>query len=153
MVICCLLGVCRTGLCIFGELDAKCQCVICDINFFVSKIYIWLCLQLLTNRTVLRVFWKAVSWITILSLVQIKFSISPLDWLLVNFSLTASIKKTRGNKCWWVWGYGCYLVAESCPTLLRCHGLYLARTLCPWNFPGKNTGVGCHFLLHGIFST
>ena len=22
------------------------------------------------------------------------------------------------------------------------------RLLCPWNFPGKNTGVGCHFLLH-----
>ena len=25
--------------------------------------------------------------------------------------------------------------------------------LCPWDFPGKNTGVGCHFLLQGIFST
>ena len=22
---------------------------------------------------------------------------------------------------------------------------------CPWDFPGKNTGVGCHFLLQGIF--
>ena len=22
-----------------------------------------------------------------------------------------------------------------------------AKLLCPWNFPGKNTGVGCHFLL------
>ena len=22
--------------------------------------------------------------------------------------------------------------------------------LCPWNFPGKNTRVGCHFLLQGI---
>ena len=31
------------------------------------------------------------------------------------------------------------------------HGLQPARRLCPWNFPGKNTGVGCHFLLHGIF--
>ena len=27
------------------------------------------------------------------------------------------------------------------------------RLLCPWNFPGKNTGVGCHFLLQGIFPT
>ena len=27
------------------------------------------------------------------------------------------------------------------------------RLLCPWDFPGKNTGVGCHFLLHGIFLT
>ena len=25
------------------------------------------------------------------------------------------------------------------------------RLLCPWDFPGKNSGVGCHFLLHGIF--
>ena len=27
------------------------------------------------------------------------------------------------------------------------------RLLCPWNSPGKNTGVGCHFLLTGIFPT
>ena len=25
--------------------------------------------------------------------------------------------------------------------------------LCPWDFPGKSTGVGCHFLLQGIFPT
>ena len=25
------------------------------------------------------------------------------------------------------------------------------RLLCPWDFPGKNTGVGCHSLLQGIF--
>ena len=23
----------------------------------------------------------------------------------------------------------------------------------PWDFPGKNTGAGCHFLLQGIFLT
>ena len=28
-----------------------------------------------------------------------------------------------------------------------------ARLLCLWNFPGKNTGVGRHFLLQGIFPT
>ena len=27
------------------------------------------------------------------------------------------------------------------------HGLQPARLLCPWTFTGKNTGVGCHFLL------
>ena len=26
-------------------------------------------------------------------------------------------------------------------------------SFCPWNFPGKNTGVGCHFLLQWIFLT
>ena len=25
--------------------------------------------------------------------------------------------------------------------------------LCPWDFPGKNTGVGSHILLQGIFPT
>ena len=32
---------------------------------------------------------------------------------------------------------------------LRHYRLQPARLLCPWNFPGKNTGVGCHFLLQG----
>ena len=27
------------------------------------------------------------------------------------------------------------------------------RLLCPWNSPGKNTRVSCHFLLQGIFPT
>ena len=27
------------------------------------------------------------------------------------------------------------------------------RFFCPWDFPGKNTGVGCHFLLQGILPT
>ena len=33
------------------------------------------------------------------------------------------------------------------------HGLYPTSQLCLWNFPSKNTGVGCHFLLQGIFPT
>ena len=27
------------------------------------------------------------------------------------------------------------------------HGLQPTRLLCPWDFPGKSTGVGCHCLL------
>ena len=30
----------------------------------------------------------------------------------------------------------------------RPHGLQPTRLLCPWDFPGKSTGVGCHCLLH-----
>ena len=30
-------------------------------------------------------------------------------------------------------------------------GLQPTRLLCPWDFPRKNTGVGCHFLLQRIF--
>ena len=29
----------------------------------------------------------------------------------------------------------------------RPHGLQSTRLLCPWDFPGKSTGVGCHCLL------
>ena len=36
---------------------------------------------------------------------------------------------------------------------LRLHGLEPASFLCPGDSPGKNTGVGCHFLLQGIFPT
>ena len=43
------------------------------------------------------------------------------------------------------------LVAQSCPTL--CDPLQPTRLLCLWDFSGKNTGVGCHFLLQGIFPT
>ena len=38
----------------------------------------------------------------------------------------------------------------SCLILLRPHGLSPTRLLCPWDFPDRNTGVGCHFLLQGI---
>ena len=41
-----------------------------------------------------------------------------------------------------------YVHAQSCATLCN-----PARLLCPWNSLGKNTGVGCHFLLQGIFPT
>ena len=37
--------------------------------------------------------------------------------------------------------------------LLWPHGLQPTRLLCPWDSPGKNTGVGCHALLLGIFLT
>ena len=40
----------------------------------------------------------------------------------------------------------CVLVAQSCPTL-RPHELKAVKLLCPWSFPGKHIGVGCHFLL------
>ena len=33
------------------------------------------------------------------------------------------------------------------------HGLQPARFLCPWDSPGKNTRVGCHFSLQWIFLT
>ena len=37
--------------------------------------------------------------------------------------------------------------------LLQPNRLQPAGLRSPWDFPGKNTGVGCHFLLQGIFPT
>ena len=36
---------------------------------------------------------------------------------------------------------------------LRPHGLWPTKLLCPQDSPGKNTGVGCHAVLQGIFLT
>ena len=47
----------------------------------------------------------------------------------------------------------CCLVLKSCQTLLQSHGLWPSRLFCPWDFPGNNTRMGCHFLLQGIFLT
>ena len=47
----------------------------------------------------------------------------------------------------------CCSVAKSCLTLLQPHRLQPAMLLRPWDSPGKNTRVGCHFLLQGIFLT
>ena len=41
---------------------------------------------------------------------------------------------------------------QSC--LILCDPMnYSPPGLCPWDSPGKNTGVGCHSLLQGIFQT
>ena len=36
---------------------------------------------------------------------------------------------------------------------MHIHDISYTTKFCPWNFPGKSTGVGCHFLLQGIFPT
>ena len=41
---------------------------------------------------------------------------------------------------------GCCLVTKSCPTL-QPHGRQHTRLPRPWDSLGKNTEVGCHFLL------
>ena len=46
----------------------------------------------------------------------------------------------------------CCFVAQSSPTL--CHSMgYNLPGSCQWDYLDKNTGLGCHFLLQGIFLT
>ena len=50
-------------------------------------------------------------------------------------------------------GKSCSLQSEVVSASLRPHELQPARPLCLWDFPGKNAGVGYHFLLQRIFPT
>ena len=52
------------------------------------------------------------------------------------------------------WSLCCAVPSHSVMSnSLWLNGLLPARFLCPWDSPGKNTGVGCHFLLQAIFPT
>ena len=50
--------------------------------------------------------------------------------------------------------YLLYVCLSSTSVVSHClqhRGLWPARVPCLWDFPGKDTGVGCHFLLQGVF--
>ena len=92
--------------------------------------------------------------------------------------ITSVLYESNGNeevgaliRCWWkckivqrLWETGCSLKMSNiklpCAVLSRSvmsnsitHELWPSRLLCPWDSPGKNTGVSCHFFLQGIFLT
>ena len=48
--------------------------------------------------------------------------------------------------------HACHLASFVFNYLQLC-GQWSTRLLYPWDFPGKNIGVGCHTLLQGIFLT
>ena len=50
------------------------------------------------------------------------------------------------------WSHG-VLSRSVVPNSLWPHGLQPTRLFCSWDFPDKNTGVGCYFLLQEIFPT
>ena len=60
-----------------------------------------------------------------------------LEWVAISFSNAWSEK--------WKWSPS--VVSDSS----RPHGLQPSRLLHPWDFPGKSTGVGCHYLLHKLW--
>jgi len=51
--------------------------------------------------------------------------------------------------CYWAL---CSVVSDSFSTPWTIY-IRPTRLLYPWNFPGENAGVGCHFLLQGVFPT
>ena len=68
-------------------------------------------------------------------------------WLLLLLGMVVNIVLSRVSRVRLfvtLWTLGCYCDAMDCTA---------ARLLCPWDSPGKNTGVGCHTGLQGIFLT
>ena len=70
----------------------------------------------------------------------------------------------RSHMLWSNSACACELCVCACVCVLSCVWLFVTlwtvasrlhklQLLSPWDFPGKNTGVGCHFLLQGIFLT
>ena len=55
-----------------------------------------------------------------------------LEWVAISFSNA--------------WKWEVKVKSLSHIWLLATHGLQTTRLLCPWDFPGKSTGVGCHCL-------
>ena len=61
-------------------------------------------------------------------------------------TLPCSVPPARGGR-WW-WRFSCSVVSDS-----ENLGTVASRLLCPWDFPGNDTGMGCHFLLQGNLLT
>ena len=87
-----------------------------------------------------------------------------LEWIAISFSRASSRPRNQtqvsriAGRFFTVWAtresYYTYKVkesevAQSCPTLCGA----CTRRLHPWDFLDKSTGMGCHFLLQGIFPT
>ena len=79
---------------------------------------------------------------------------SKISWLY----LCGSISSLSFLFCWSICSlfssdmlFWLLFITNLCPTLCNPDGC--SRLLCPWYFSGKNTGMGCHFLLQGIFPT
>ena len=49
--------------------------------------------------------------------------------------------------------HACILGLFICVLIFATPWTVACRLLCPWDFPSKNTGVGCHPVLQGIFLT
>ena len=61
--------------------------------------------------------------------------------------LQITLKKKKKKE--WQGMHVCSAVSDS----VQPHGLQPTRLLCPWNPPGRKTGVGCYLLLQRIFPT
>ena len=108
-----------------------------------------------TRADIIRGCFTAVCITGQVSLARVALSITEEDWdpSLANYSGEHSRELSR---------YSLILLGGTCVVCasfsvvsdsLQLYELQPARAFCPWDFPGKNTGMGCHFFLQGIFLT
>ena len=69
------------------------------------------------------------------------------------FTLHTHCKKNGSRFCYMQIHMHACSVASAMSDSLQNYGLQLAGLLCPWDSPGKNTGVGCHSLPQQVFPT
>ena len=82
---------------------------------------------------------------SLLSLQRVNISRAPLSRLPTS-SVELSLVPFHTALCCVL---SCSVVSDS----LQPYGLQLTNILCPWDSPGKNTGVDCQALLQRIFPT
>ena len=107
----------------------------CPINFFVARVYPYLSSSTLSLRQPDGIFWI---------------------FILLSREMSANIVSSSQRQWLCVRACVCMCVCVctlSCIQLFGTPWTIAHRLLSPWDSPDKNTGVGCHFLLQGIFPT
>ena len=69
-------------------------------------------------------------------------------WKIIKDSNMATTVHSNKHEWIWKWMWSRSVMSDS----LQPHGLQPTSLLCRWDFPGKGTEVGCHFLLQRIFN-
>ena len=158
------------------------HCALLVVWFLLSVVWVWdspalRWLWFVRSHRGLDIhWWVQHNYFTILLLMELSVSLFYCWWLgTVHFTLWVVSRLGILRKCCYAHSCACFLVA-----ICTCLGTYLGVTLlpwwmcvrlvtqlcpthatpwtvtrqgCPWGSPGKNTGVGFHFFLQGIFPT
>ena len=100
----------------------------------------------------------------ILKLLMLNLKITKISIFGIKSFIQNKNSKHTKQYCIWIHSRHTYVhvcsVAQSRPTLcdptdcsLSVHGLSMDNLPCPWDYSSRNTEVGSHFLLQGIFLT
>ena len=82
---------------------------------------------------------------SILSTLWFNSRVSPTPLHIFNLVIIALYRQIHDNSVHlWITALVYLDLALGCMHAQCVHGLYPTRLLCPWNFPDKNTGLGCH---------